>query len=166
MLNNTSPKREPIRTGWIRLSSLLLLLLLIRLDDSGPPHIHKAIITAARFKEGYTSAATTTGIVATGSHPIQPTDPGLSGRLGRSSYADGTHNKLYKPQDRSQSPSDYLLRKPQLPPQLPSRPQDMHSGSPSGFSGFPAVALSLVPLPLRAFRPATPHCSTSSERSS
>ena len=63
----------------------------------------------------------------------QPSRPTL-GRLGRSSSADSTHNKLRKPRDRSQSPSGYLLlRKPQLPPQLPPQPQDMRGGSPSGY---------------------------------
>ncbi len=38
----------------------------------------------------------------------QPPRP-FMGRLGRSSSADSTHNKLRKPRDRSQSPAGYIL---------------------------------------------------------
>ena len=70
----------------------------------------------------------------------QPPWP-ASGHSGRSNSADSTHNSLCKPQDRSQSSSDYLLRKPQLPP----RPQDIHGGNPSGFSGFLGGSLVIRP---------------------
>lgn len=55
----------------------------------------------------------------------QPPRPFL-GRVGRSSSADSTHNKLRKPRDRSQSPGGYIL--PHALPQyrdmsIPSPPQ-------------------------------------------